>query len=81
VDAGALSAITRSGSSLLPVGVTDVNGDFRSGAAAEVVGPDDRLVAKGISRFDSAELRRRAGHRSDHGEVAIHRDDMIVLVS
>jgi glutamate 5-kinase len=81
VDAGALSAITRSGSSLLPVGVTDVNGDFRSGAAAEVFAPDDRLVAKGISRFDSAELRRRAGHRSDHGEVAIHRDDMIVLVS
>ena len=79
VDAGARTAIARGGSSLLPVGITSVEGDFRAGAAAEVAGPDGHLIAKGMSRFDAAELRRRAGHRSEHGEVAIHRDDMIVL--
>jgi glutamate 5-kinase len=79
VDAGARTALTRSGSSLLPVGITSVDGSFRAGAAAEVAGPDDHLVAKGVVRFDAEELRRRAGHRSEHGEVAIHRDDMIVL--
>jgi glutamate 5-kinase len=80
VDAGARTAITRGGSSLLPVGVTSVEGDFRAGSAAEVVGPDTGLIAKGLSRFDADELRRRAGFRSEHGEVAVHRDDMIVLV-
>ncbi len=80
IDAGARTAIARGGSSLLPVGVTAVEGDFRAGSAAEVVGPDGGLVAKGLSRFDADELRRRAGHRSEHGEVAVHRDDMIVLV-
>ncbi|MEX2654648.1 MAG: glutamate 5-kinase [Acidimicrobiia bacterium] len=79
VDAGARTAIARGGSSLLPVGVTAVEGDFSAGAAAEVAGPDGHLIAKGLSRFDAEDLRRRAGHRSDHGEVAIHRDDMIVL--
>jgi glutamate 5-kinase len=39
------------------------------------------LVAKGIESVRATELRRRAGHRSEHGEVAIHRDDMIVLTS
>lgn len=79
VDAGARTAIARGGSSLLPVGITGVEGDFGAGAAAEVAGPDGHLVAKGMVRFDASELRRRAGHRSEHGEVAIHRDDMIVL--
>ncbi|MDX1449072.1 MAG: glutamate 5-kinase [Acidimicrobiia bacterium] len=79
IDAGARTAITSGGSSLLPVGVTAVEGDFAAGAAAEVAGPDGHLVAKGVSRFDAESLRRRAGHRSESGEVAIHRDDMIVL--
>ena len=79
VDLGARTAITSGGSSLLPVGVTGVEGEFGAGAAAEVAGPDGQLVAKGVSRFDAAELRSRAGRRSEHGEVAIHRDDMIVL--
>ena len=79
IDAGARTAITRGGSSLLPVGVTGVEGEFRAGAAAEVTGPDGTLVAKGVSRFGAEDLRRRAGHRSENGEVAIHRDDLIVL--
>lgn len=81
VDAGARTAITRGGSSLLPVGVIEVEGDFAAGAAAEVAGPDGALIAKGVSRFAAEELRRRAGHRSENGEVAIHRDDLIVLTS
>ena len=81
VDAGARTAITRSGSSLLPVGVTEVEGDFSAGAAAEITGADGALVAKGVSRFDASELRERAGLRSEHGEVAVHRDDMIILAT
>lgn len=79
VDAGARIAIARGGSSLLPVGITAVEGEFAAGAAAEVTGPDGHLVAKGMTRFSADELRRRAGLRSEHGEVAIHRDDLIVL--
>ncbi|HSJ27358.1 MAG TPA: glutamate 5-kinase, partial [Acidimicrobiia bacterium] len=47
VDAGARTAIANGGSSLLPVGITDVEGDFQGGAAVEVVGPDEGVIAKG----------------------------------
>lgn len=80
VDAGAVHAIQRSGGSLLAAGLVAVKGEFSRGDAVEVFDDAARLVAKGISRFDSATLHDIAGHHSDDvgGEV-IHRDDLVVL--
>lgn len=82
VDLGASMALTQRGSSLLPPGITKVTGEFDAGDAVEVRGPDGSLIAKGIVRWSSGELRRRAGQRSDdEGPAeAIHRDDLVVLV-
>ncbi len=81
VDAGAVRALVDGGRSLLPVGVSSVEGAFEPLMAVEVIGPDGALVAKGISRFSAGHLASMMGHRSETagGEV-IHRDDLVVLV-
>ena len=78
VDAGAADALVRGGRSLLPVGVTEVIGSFGPGSAVDVVTPDARTVARGLSRMGSAELIGLLGRQG--GPEAIHRDDLVVLV-
>jgi glutamate 5-kinase len=81
VDAGAVEALVRGGRSLLPVGVAAVEGSFEAGAAVEVIDPSGGLIAKGLSRFGSEQFMERIGARTGAHEVAIHRDDMVVLIS
>jgi glutamate 5-kinase len=84
VDAGALAALGR-GKSLLPAGVTQIDGGFSRGDPIEIVGPDGAVVAKALAGYDAAEARLIMGHRSDRiaellghpGRAAlVHRDDM-----
>ena len=84
VDAGALGALGR-GSSLLPAGVTGVEGGFSRGDPIEIAGPDGAVVAKALAGYDAREARIIMGHRSDRiaellghqGRAAlVHRDDM-----
>ena len=85
VDAGAARALREGGTSLLPVGVTDVLGDFEAGDAVEVV-TDGRVIGKGIAAFSAAELRRVRGMRGAEvrdalgvaGEEAVHRDYFVL---
>ncbi len=79
VDTGAARAVTEGGKSLLPAGVTHVEGDFPEGAAVEVFASGD-LVAKGLAAMSSAEvLEMRGEHSSVAGGEVIHRDDLVVL--
>jgi glutamate 5-kinase len=81
VDAGAARALREEGTSLLPVGVVEVRGEFEAGDAVEVL-HGERLVGKGISNYSATELRRAAGLKSARvrellpgaSEEAIHRD-------
>jgi glutamate 5-kinase len=63
VDAGAARALREDGVSLLPVGVTFVNGQFRAGDAIDVV-CDGYPVGKGLSQYDADVLRQARGKRS-----------------
>lgn len=83
VDAGAVRALVEGGKSLLPVGITEVEGSFPAGAAVEVLGPDGVFVAKGLVRYDAHRLREASGKRTwDEGtEEAIHRDDLVVFTT
>jgi glutamate 5-kinase len=87
IDAGAARALRR-GSSLLPAGVTAVDGVFERGDAVLVRDPDGRDIAKGLSAYDAADARLILGHKTD--EIAallgwrgrdelIHRDDLVLL--
>ncbi len=64
VDSGAARVLRESGSSLLPVGVTEVDGEFEAGDAIEVAA-DGELIGKGIVNYSAEELRRIKGMRSD----------------
>ncbi len=84
VDAGAARALGR-GKSLLPAGVSGVEGSFGRGDPVEILDPDGARLGAGLARYTAAEARAIAGLRSDEIEpvlgyparaALIHRDDM-----
>jgi glutamate 5-kinase len=85
VDDGAARVLRESGSSLLPVGITDVEGEFEAGDAVEVAG-DGQTIGKGIVNYSAGELRRIKGLRTDKvreliphaSEEAVHRDYFVL---
>jgi glutamate 5-kinase len=89
VDKGAAKAIRKHGKSLLPIGITDVEGDFGPGASVSCVGPDGVSFARGLVNYGSSDVRDLMGLRSseieeklgkrDYDEV-IHRDNLVITV-
>jgi glutamate 5-kinase len=85
VDAGAARALREGGTSLLPVGIVDVAGDFDAGDAVEVAYDGD-AVGKGICNYSAAELRKVRGLKSADvrellpraSEEAVHRDYFVL---
>jgi glutamate 5-kinase len=91
VDAGAGRALRERGTSLLPVGIVEVQGDFQAGDAVEVAAREDgaesgRSIGKGIVNYSAAELRRIRGMKTAEaaavvpraGEEAVHRDYFVL---
>jgi glutamate 5-kinase len=88
LDAGAVKALSSGGSSLLPIGVTAVAGEFERGA---VVACDDlkgREVARGLVNYSAAETRQIMRKPSSEIEAIlgyvdapelIHRDNLVLL--
>ncbi len=58
VDAGAAAKVTAEGKSLLPIGMTSVDGTFARGDVVAVVDPQGREIARGLANYGSAEARR-----------------------
>jgi glutamate 5-kinase len=85
VDDGAERALRERGTSLLPVGVVEVEGDFSAGDAVEVRS-DGRAIGKGIVNYSAEELRRIKGLKSEDvrellpraTEEAVHRDYFVL---
>jgi len=73
VDAGARRAIVKGGGSLLAVGVTGWEGDFRAGDGVEIAGPDGVPFAKGIASVNATELAGRPAKVE-----AVHRDRLVL---
>jgi glutamate 5-kinase len=85
VDAGAARALKEGGTSLLPVGIVEVTGEFDAGDAVEVA-HDGLAVGKGISNYSAQELRQIQGLKSAAvrellpraTEEAVHRDYFVL---
>jgi glutamate 5-kinase len=88
LDAGAVQKLTGEGKSLLPIGVTEVAGDFGRGDVITCIDVAGRAVARGISNYSSSEARRII--RRPSAEILsilgfveepelIHRDNMVLL--
>jgi glutamate 5-kinase len=86
VDAGAARALREGGTSLLPVGIVEVDGAFGAGDAVEVADGGGVLIGKGICNYSAAELRRIRGMKSAAvrevlpraTEEAVHRDYFVL---
>ena len=88
VDEGASRAILERGSSLLPVGIANVEGEFNPGDTVSVVDFTGKEIARGLTNYNADDIRliRRCKTqeiegklgRHDYDEV-IHRNNLVVL--
>ena len=81
LDDGAVRAVVDRRLSLLPAGVTAVEGDFAAGDPVELAGADGRPVARGLVAYDAAELPSLLGRSTRELGLreVVHRDDLVVL--
>ncbi|MFW5999324.1 MAG: glutamate 5-kinase [Halanaerobiaceae bacterium] len=87
IDRGAEKALVERGKSLLPGGVTGVEGDFSPGEPVRIKNPDGLIVGKGIVNYSSREVEEIRGcHTGEiysrlgyiNQEEIIHRDNMVI---
>lgn len=62
---GALRALEKGKASLLPVGVTAVEGSFDKGDVVEILDGSRRVRGRGMVNYDADACRKLAGHQSD----------------
>jgi glutamate 5-kinase len=93
VDDGAARALAGGRASLLPGGIVGTDGEFHRGDMVEIVAiksgdTAQHAIARGLSQYGAAEVRRLAGHHSreipallgySYGGEVVHRDDMATL--
>ncbi|MER6303120.1 glutamate 5-kinase [Kitasatospora sp. NPDC001539] len=88
LDAGAVEAVVSGGASLLPAGVTRVDGDFAAGDPVDLLAENGHIVARGLVNFDARELPRLLGRSTRdlaqefgaaYEREVVHRDDLVVL--
>jgi glutamate 5-kinase len=84
VDDGARRALLERGTSLLPAGITAVEGSFAADEAVEVVGTDGVVFAKGLVSVGADAVRLMAGRRTSDlpdgsPHEVIHRDDLVIV--
>ncbi|MFG2693875.1 glutamate 5-kinase [Kitasatospora sp. NPDC051984] len=88
LDDGAVAAVVHGGKSLLPAGVTGVDGEFTAGDPVDLLGENGHIVARGLVNFDARELPRLLGRSTRelaqelgaaYEREVVHRDDLVVL--
>jgi glutamate 5-kinase len=86
IDAGAVAALQR-GKSLLPAGVSRVEGSFERGDAVIIRGPDGVEVGRGLCAYDAPDAQKITGRSS--ADIAsllgfsgraemVHRDNLVL---
>ncbi|RLJ38746.1 glutamate 5-kinase [Acidovorax sp. 106] len=87
VDAGAASKVREEGKSLLPIGMTSVEGDFSRGDVIAVRDPAGVEIARGLANYAAAEARllcrkpsaefeRLLGYTAE--AEMVHRDNLVL---
>ncbi|OHV34744.1 MULTISPECIES: glutamate 5-kinase [Pseudofrankia] len=89
LDVGAVAAVVDRRASLLPAGLTAVDGDFSAGDPVDLVDPSGHPVARGLVAFDAAELPSMLGRGTaelaadlgpSYEREVVHRDDLVLLL-
>ncbi len=88
LDAGAVDAVVRRRLSLLPAGITAVEGSFVAGDPVDLVDENGHAVARGLVNFDATELPGLLGRSTRdlarelgpaYEREVVHRDDLVLL--
>ena len=88
IDAGAALALKKGNKSLLPVGISEVEGEFHRGDIVDIIDSQGNFTACGISNYSSADIATIKGVSSDqiipllgydHGAEVVHRNNLVVL--
>lgn len=90
VDAGAAGKVRSEGKSLLPIGMTGVEGEFSRGDVIAVRDPNGVELARGLANYSSAEARMLCRKPSSEFErllgyaaepEMVHRDNMVLMAA
>ena len=88
LDDGAVRAVVEGRKSLLPAGVTGVEGSFEAGDPVELVSQDGLVVARGLTSYGADELPEMLGRSTSELRAALgpkyereiaHRDDIVIV--
>jgi glutamate 5-kinase len=86
VDEGAAHALLGRGASLLPAGITRVEGDFERGDSVDILTGDGRRIARGIANYHAEDVKKIQRRQSSeiegilgysYGDYVVHRDDLV----
>ncbi|MEO0770089.1 MAG: glutamate 5-kinase [Cyanobacteria bacterium J06649_4] len=87
LDEGAIAAILTAGKSLLPAGITEVEGEFFPQDAVLLCDSSGKEIARGLVNYSDGDLRKICGHRTADiagllgyrgAETVIHRDNLVL---
>ncbi|MEU2717150.1 glutamate 5-kinase [Streptomyces sp. NPDC007205] len=90
LDDGAVDAVVKRRTSLLPAGIAAVEGEFSAGDPVELRDTAGRAVARGLVNFDAKEIPRLIGRSTRelarelgpaYEREVVHRDDLVLLHS
>ncbi len=88
VDEGAGRVLRQEGRSLLPSGITRVEGNFERGSGVRIYDHEGIEFARGVTDYDSSEISLILGRKSAeiedilgyrYGDEIIHRDNFVLL--
>ncbi len=90
LDAGAVAAVVQRRMSLLPAGITAVEGTFAAGDPVDLLDEKGNIVARGLVNFDAQELPGLLGRSTRelarelgpaYEREVVHRDALVVLAT
>jgi len=90
LDGGAVAAVVQRGASLLPAGITAVDGAFDAGDPVNLSGEDGTVVARGLVNYDASEIPGLMGRSTrwlasrlgaEYEREVVHRDDLVLLTT
>ena len=90
LDDGAVKAVQGGHASLLPAGITGVEGGFDAGDPVDLCDATGQVVARGLVNYDAAEIPALMGRSTkwlgtelgpEYEREIVHRDDLVVLRS
>jgi len=90
LDDGAVAAVRGGHASLLPAGITGLEGSFDAGDPVDLCDASGHVVARGLVNYDAAEIPALMGRSTkwlaaelgpEYEREIVHRDDLVVLRS